>query len=345
MDVAAVRHTVTDSTAGAVLGALRKCDGTLTWAVARRLLQERRLGINGIVCIDEGRRVQAGDVLEVRERPFPQIPGDADVRILWLDPLVVVAAKPAGMLSVRHPGDRDWSEERKRQQPALEESLARLIQRREARSAPQARTNALNERGRRGFRSESGGKPSADTGLLAVHRIDRETSGILVFARTVESQQFLIHQFAAHTVLRRYLCVVPGSVSAGTLRSRQIRDRGDGLRGSSDDETVEGLDMVTHIKPLRRFDGYTELECRLETGRTNQIRIQLAEQGTPLCGDVKYRGPYGAPDVPDESAAPGLALHAAELGFRHPGTKEQLSWQLPWPSVMLRWLDRLSRVQ
>jgi len=318
-NVAAVRYGVTAEAAGAVLGALRKCHGQLTWNQARKLMQERRLGVNGIVCIDEGRRVEAGDVLELRQRPFPPIPGDSDVRILWLDALVVVAAKPAGMLSVRHPGDRDWSDERKRQQPSLEESLERLIQRREGR------------------------REHGEQGLLAVHRIDRETSGILVFARTEEAQQFLIHQFAAHSVLRRYLCVVPGLLTAQTLRSRQVRDRGDGLRGSSDDPTVDGLDMVTHIRPLRRFAGFTELECRLETGRTNQIRIQLSELGYPLCGDVKYRGPFGGPEVSDSSGSPGLALHAAELGFRHPGTREQLSWQLPWPPSMLRWLDRLSR--
>jgi len=311
-------------------------------------MHELRLGVNGIVCIDEGRRVQAGDVLEVRQRPFPAIPGDKDVRILWLDALVVVAAKPAGMLSVRHPCDCDWSEERKRQQPSLEESLGRLIRRREGGGGGSGERpmgqRASGRRPQRGMVAPGAGDESA-SGLLAVHRIDRETSGILVFARTEESQQFLIHQFAAHTVLRRYLCVVPGQLSAQTLRSRQVRDRGDGLRGSTADPSVEGLDMVTHVKPLRRFEGYTELECRLETGRTNQIRIQLAELGYPLCGDVKYRGPYGGAVVEDTSGAPGLALHAAELGFRHPGTKEQLSWQLPWPSGMLRWLDRLSRGQ
>ncbi|MFM8727737.1 MAG: hypothetical protein ACKON9_21730, partial [Planctomycetaceae bacterium] len=95
-NVAAVRYGVTAEAAGAVLGALRKCHGQLTWNQARKLMQERRLGVNGIVCIDEGRRVEAGDVLELRQRPFPPIPGDSDVRILWLDALVVVAAKPAG---------------------------------------------------------------------------------------------------------------------------------------------------------------------------------------------------------------------------------------------------------
>jgi 23S rRNA pseudouridine1911/1915/1917 synthase len=182
--------------------------------------------------------------------------------------------------------------------------------------------------------------------LLPVHRIDRETSGIVMFARTETAQTLLIRQFAAHSVHRRYLCVVPGNVPAQTLRSVQIRDRGDGLRGSADEtdpEAASGLSMVTHVRPLRRFGGFTELECRLETGRTNQIRIQLAELGHPLCGDVKYRGPFEAPELPDHSGAPRLALHAAELGAVHPQTGMTLRWSSPWPADILRWLADVRR--
>jgi 23S rRNA pseudouridine1911/1915/1917 synthase len=283
------------------------------------LLAARRLGVNGILVIDEGRRIRTGDVLEVRDSAFAPPPKDDDVRILFLDAHVVVADKPAGMLSVRHPGDQGWRPQRRERQPSLEESLQRLIEKRERHS-----------------------KVSRFSELLPVHRIDRETSGILAFARTEEAQKGLIVQFAAHQTLRRYLCVVPGTVQPITLRSFQVRDRGDGMRGSgSEDE--EGRHMVTHVRPLRSFGTYTELECRLETGRTNQIRIQLAEIGHPLCGDVKYRGAFGAKPVEDNSGATRLALHAAELGFRHPGTGETLSWQLPWPAEILRWLNVLAR--
>ena len=313
------KFTVTEQTEGAVLAALRKHEPQLTWSAARALLAARRLGVNGILVIDEGRRIRTGDVLEVRDSAFAPPPKDDDVRILFLDEHVVVADKPAGMLSVRHPGDQDWRPQRRERQPSLEESLQRLIGKRQRH-----------------------GNASGFSELLPVHRIDRETSGILAFARTEEAQKGLIVQFAAHQTLRRYLCVVPGTVQPVTLRSFQVRDRGDGMRGSGSEEE-NGRHMVTHVRPLRSFGTYTELECRLETGRTNQIRIQLAEIGHPLCGDVKYRGAFGAQPVEDNSGATRLALHAAELGFRHPATGETLSWQLPWPAEILRWLQTLAR--
>lgn len=308
-----VAYVVTEQNTGAVLSALRRYETDLTWKEARRLLEARQIGINGILCIDEGRRVHAGDSIEVRTRPFPPPPTDEDVAILFADPHIVVVNKPSGMLSLRHPGDVAWNQARKDRQPSLEEVLIRRLAKRERRNA-------------------------SDISLLAVHRIDRETSGVLMMARTEPAQQGLIEQFAAHKTHRRYACVIPGSLPAQRLESRMIRDRGDGLRGLTSDDDESGLRMVTHIRPLRTWKEYSELECRLETGRTNQIRIQLAEMGHPLCGDVKYRGPFGAEPIADRSNAPRLALHAAELGFVHPITGQEQRFQVPWPAEMLKWL-------
>lgn len=314
------QFTVTEESAGAVLAALRKHMPGLPWSFVRKQMAGLRISVNGILCIDEGRRVVAGDTIELRSQPLPPPPKEDDVRILFLDAHVVVAEKPAGMLSLRHPGDVSWRQERKDKQPSLEECLARLI----ARRRDPGLRNSGNE-------------------LLAVHRIDRETSGILVFARNEISQAGLIKQFAAHDALRKYFCIIPGWLKAQTISSRQIRDRGDGLRGSSPDGS-EGKHMVTHIAPLRRLGDFTELECRLETGRTNQIRIHLAELGHPICGDVKYRGPVGKPPVEDSSRAPRLALHAAELGFLHPVTEEAHDYKSGWPKDILALIRRLKGI-
>ena len=317
----AQEYRVRAETAGAVLASLRRHVPGMTWSEARRHLAGRRVAVNGILCMDEGRRVVEGDQITLRTQSLPTPPEDQDVQILFLDPHIVVVHKPSGMLSLRHPGDAEWSREKKNRQPALEESLERLIRQRERRLAMEL--SRL---------------------LLAVHRIDRDTSGILVFARSEQAQEALISQFAAHDPTRRYLCIIPGWIPAQTICSRQIRDRGDGLRGSSPDDS-RGRRMVTHLRPLRRIGRYTEVECRLETGRTNQIRIQLAELGHPIVGDVKYRGACGLPPLPDESQAPRLALHAAELGFLHPVTGEPLHYSLPWPRDMLALIRRLQSTE
>jgi 23S rRNA pseudouridine1911/1915/1917 synthase len=314
------KHIVTTTTEGAVLGALRKLTEDLTWSAARKHLAGRRIAVNGILCVDEGRRVVAGDMIEVRTQPLPPPPRDNDVQILYLDSQIVVVNKPAGMLSLRHPGDVKWRQERRDLQPSLEECLARLIARRENR------------------------RDSSSVELLAVHRIDRETSGVLAFARTESSQVHLIEQFAAHTSFRRYVCVVPGQIKTQTIATTFVRDRGDGVRGSSTDG-VHGKRAVTHIKPSRTIGEYSELECRLETGRTNQIRIHLAESGHPICGDVKYRGPFGESPIDDNSRAPRLALHAANLGFVHPKSEESLNFSAPLPRDLQQFIARLEKMR
>ena len=310
---------VTTETAGAVLGALRKLAVDLTWSAARKHLAGRRITVNGILCVDEGRRVVVGDAIEVRTQPLPPPPRDDDVQILHLDSQVVVVNKPAGMLSLRHPGDVKWRQERRDLQPSLEECLARLIARRENR------------------------RDSSTVELLAVHRIDRETSGALAFARTESAQTHLIEQFATHTSFRRYLCIVPGQLEAQTISTTFVRDRGDGVRGSSSDG-IHGKRAVTHVNPLRTIGDYAELECQLETGRTNQIRIHLAELRHPVCGDVKYRGPFDEPSIADNSRAPRLALHAADLGFVHPRTAETLRFSVPLPKDLQQFIARLEKI-
>jgi 23S rRNA pseudouridine1911/1915/1917 synthase len=156
----------------------------------------------------------------------------------------------------------------------------------------------------------------------------------------VKGERNLGEQFRHHTTTRRYLAVVLGAIGTQTIRSRLVRDRGDGRRGSTTDADV-GKIAVTHVRPLERIGNYTLVECRLETGRTHQIRIHLSEHGHPLCGEKVYRKPMRGKIIPDESGAPRVALHAAELGFKHPVTGEEMQFEMPLPDDLERFLKRL----
>jgi 23S rRNA pseudouridine1911/1915/1917 synthase len=147
-------------------------------------------------------------------------------------------------------------------------------------------------------------------------------------------------QFKAHTVVRRYLAVIPGYVRNQRIATRLVRDRGDGRRGSTQLPGV-GKEAVTHVEVVERLKGYSLIACRLETGRTHQIRIHLAELGHPICGETVYQRRPGEPPSPDASGAPRLALHAAELGFVHPVAGESLHWTMPLPPDLQKFVERL----
>jgi 23S rRNA pseudouridine1911/1915/1917 synthase len=175
--------------------------------------------------------------------------------------------------------------------------------------------------------------------LEVVHRIDKETSGLLVFARTVDAAHKLAQQFRAHDVHRRYVALARGRVEEGTIRSVLLKDRGDGLRGSARPgfrvAPGEGKEATTHVRVVEELNAATWIECRLETGRTHQIRIHLAESGHPLLGERVY-GPTGARDD-----VPRLMLHATELGFVHPSTGARVSWKLEPPEDFRKAVERL----
>jgi 23S rRNA pseudouridine1911/1915/1917 synthase len=171
--------------------------------------------------------------------------------------------------------------------------------------------------------------------VFIVHRLDRDASGLLVVARSLAAREGLMRQFATRTPSRVYWAIVAGRVPAQTIRTHFVRDRGDGQRGSLErphdaaiTASAEAQLAITHVKPLKSWRGLTLLECRLETGRTNQIRIHLAELGNPILGDVKY-GPMDS-----EPIVARLALHAMELEFAHPLTGETLRFESEWPKEL-----------
>src|SRR5690606_9238494 len=149
-----------------------------------------------------------------------------------------------------------------------------------------------------------------------VHRLDRDTTGLVMFARNPEAEALLAHQLRRHTVHRRYFALVHGRPRPGTIRSVIADDRGDGLRGSV--RGRPGRESVTHVDVVEHLRGATLIACRLETGRTHQIRIHLAEAGHMLLGERGYVRDHRGPVLP----APRVMLHAAELGFVHPATEE-----------------------
>ena len=306
--------------AGATLAAVLRSRLTgQSWSQVRRLIETRHARVNGELCLDPARRLKKGETVELLAKPAPKPRQAESITIRHLDEHVVVVEKPSGLPTVRHPLERDWTPRRKALAPTLEDLTPPLIARDEGRKA-------------------KGTLPR----LRVVHRLDKETSGLVVFARTVAAERGLGKQFHAHTVVRRYLAVVPGFLPPQRIDRRLVRDRGDGRRGVTD-YPDDGKEAVTLVDVVERLPGYTLLSCRLETGRTHQIRIHLTSLGHPVCGDKVYGHPPGGELRPDSSGAPRLALHAVELGFQHPVTREPLHWTMPLPSDLETFLDRLRR--
>ena len=221
--------------------------------------------------------------------PRPRTPGQLP-RICYTDASLVVVDKPAGLTTMRH--REEAAEFGPRAQRYLPQTLADLL------------PALLAQPGRLG-------KP---TPIYAVHRLDKETSGLVVFARSKEAERNLGKQFRSHTIERRYLAVVRGKAKPGRIESSLVRDRGDGRRGSTT-EPGQGQRAVTHVRVLEDLGEYTLVECRLETGRTHQVRIHLGESGTPLCGDHVYDRPLHGKPLPDQSGAPRLSSACGQPRF------------------------------
>jgi len=182
------------------------------------------------------------------------------------------------------------------------------------------------------------GRPATSTPLHVVHRIDKATSGLLIYAKTKAAELALARQFREHTIERTYLCAVHGACRSQRIESRLVADRGDGLRGSAR-HPDQGKRAVTHVTVLEPLAGATLCQVRLETGKTHQIRIHLAEQGHPLIGETVYIRDHRGSQI----AAPRLLLHAATLGFAHPTTGEALRFDSPPPPDFTAVVDRLRR--
>src|SRR5216117_688274 len=280
------------------------------WSRARDLCSEGRVTVDGERCLDSALRVPPGAVVVVDERAAKLRPGALhESAIAYFDRDVVVVDKPAGMLSVAYePGDKD----------TLVDCTRALLRR---------------IRGR-GF----------DRGLGVVHRLDKDTSGVMLFARTAEAKRLLAAQFRAHDIERAYHAIAHGALAARRVETHLVTDRGDGLRGSyghfrrpRGGIPPDAKRSVTHVRPIAALAGATLVECRLETGRQHQIRIHLSELGHPLVGERVYIRDYAGPKI--ESARP--MLHARVLGFVHPRTGQRMSFEREAPDDFRAMLESL----
>jgi 23S rRNA pseudouridine1911/1915/1917 synthase len=297
--------TVSRELAGSTLAAiLRGARPGLSWQQARDLCTTGKVFVDGERELDPARRLRARQAVDVRERaPRPRAPG-SEVRLVFEDAHVVLVDKPAGVSSVPY-------------------------EKRDAGTAMDLIRDAWRRLGR----------PATAAPLLIVHRIDKDTSGLIVFAKSKPAEQGLGAQLRSHSMQRTYLCVGQGYVIGGRIESRLVRDRGDGLRGSSQ-RPDEGKRAVTHVEPVERLRNATLCRVRLETGKTHQIRIHMAERGHPLVGERVYIRDFVARGG-EPIASPRLLLHAETLGFVHPVTGREMSFTAALPEDFTAQLARL----
>jgi 23S rRNA pseudouridine1911/1915/1917 synthase len=290
----------------------------LTRDAVVRLIREQRVRIAGVVGLDPDRRLLAGQRVEVRlpSAEGPSRPSAPQPKIVHVDEQIVVVDKPSGLTTMRHP--EDVAEFGRRARRFLPTTLADLLP-------------GLLPPSRRGRTPP----------VRAVHRLDKETSGLVVFARTPEAESSLGKQFRAHSTERLYRAIVRGRARDARIESWLIDDRGDGRRGSG--PQGQGQQGVTHVRVVEELGDFTLVECRLETGRTHQVRIHLGEAGTPLCGERIYDRPLNGRPLPDASGAKRVALHAALLGFDHPADGRRVRWASPLPNDMEALVRRLRR--
>lgn len=277
----------------------------LSRSYLQRLLEEEQILVNG-TAVKANYRLRAGDEIRllIPESREPEIEAEEiPLDILYEDGDVLVVNKPKGM--VVHPAAGHYS--------------GTLV-------------NAVL--------FHCGAELSGINGVLRpgiVHRIDKDTTGALVVCKNDAAHQCLAGQLAAHSITRRYRAVVHGN-----LKQDEGTVEGDIGRHPTERKKMavhvrNGKRAVTHYRVLERLNGFTYIECTLETGRTHQIRVHMASIGHPLLGDELY-GPKRCP----VRGLQGQTLHAMALGFRHPSTGEYMEFEAPLPEYFEKLLLRLN---
>ena len=278
---------------------------TLSRERLKALIRSGAVEAQGAAVRDPALKVKGGEALRVavpEPKPAHNEPQDIPLTVVFEDEHLLVVDKPAGL--VVHPAAGNFD--------------GTLV-------------NALLH--------HCAGKLSGIGGVARpgiVHRIDKNTSGLLVVAKTDVSHEGLAKQFAAHSIDRRYLAIVSGTprIAQGTVDAPLARSATN-RKKIAIVEGKRGKRAVTHWKRLEVLNDAALVECRLETGRTHQVRVHMASIGHPLLGDPAYgRSGKTHGKILKELGFERQALHAAELGFTHPVTKHRLSFSSPMPPDM-----------
>ena len=277
----------------------------LSRSAAQRLLEEGLVSCGGTP-VKKNYRCRAGDRFEVVIPPTEEVPllaQELPLDIVYEDADLIVVNKARGMVVHPAPGHPDGT----------------LV-------------NALLWHCGDSLSGIGGEKRPG-----IVHRIDKDTSGLLIAAKNDAAHQALSAQLADHSLFREYEAIARGSFrdDSGMVDRPIARHPTDRKRMAV---AADGRRAVTHWQVLERYLGYTRLLCRLETGRTHQIRVHMASLGHPLLGDFTY----GAPS-PDKGLE-GQCLHARRLHFTHPATGARMALECPLPSYFLEVLERLGPV-
>ena len=285
----------------------------LTRSAVQKIIEDEGVTVNGVV-LQKNYKVKAGDVISVllpQPEPLEAEPENIPLNIVFEDNDLIVVDKPKGM--VVHPAAGHYS--------------GTLV-------------NALLY--------HCGESLSGINGVMRpgiVHRIDKDTSGLLIVAKNDFAHQNLALQIKEHSFSREYECVVRGVFkdSEGTINAPIGRDTKDRKRQAvvkTDfyGEPINGKEAVTHYTVITQYPKYAHVRCKLETGRTHQIRVHMAHIGHPVAGDEVYNKNI----LPVEKCLRGQCLHAKLLGFVHPRSGEYLEFQSELPQYFTEFLEKIT---
>ncbi len=298
--------TATTEHAGLRLDAFLSADGGLTRSQAARLIEEGRVCVNGRAAAKSARlaggETVTVDIPEVRDTAL--VPQDIPLDVVYEDEDVIVVNKPKGLVVHPAPGHPDGT----------------LV-------------NALLHHCGDSLSGIGGEKRPG-----IVHRIDRDTSGLIIAAKNDAAHLALSAQLKDHSLSRTYECLVTGSMKqdSGTVDAPIDRAPGDRKKMAV---VPAGRRAVTHWEVIARYSGVTHLRCRLETGRTHQIRVHMAYIGHPILGDTVYGAKKPVPGLT------GQCLHATGLRFVHPRTGQVVELHCPLPEEFTRMLEKLEKRQ